>query len=118
MQDTRQNAGEETPMTMKKIKGTVTESLIVQKEVEVEVPDGATREDLIAALRAKAYEKTIMIGDHGWDVVDSEGVDISIEGEEEAECKRCGTNLDKDGYCKDETCPHSDYLQTETWVEG
>jgi hypothetical protein len=34
------------------------------------------------------------------------------------QCKRCGTGLDKKGYCKDETCPHSDYKQDETWVEG
>jgi len=34
------------------------------------------------------------------------------------ECKRCGTVLNKKGYCKDETCPHSDHLQNETWVEG
>jgi hypothetical protein len=33
-------------------------------------------------------------------------------------CKRCGTSLDKKGYCGDETCPHSDHLQDETWVEG
>jgi hypothetical protein len=33
------------------------------------------------------------------------------------QCKRCGTGLDKKGYCKDETCPHSDYKQDETWVE-
>jgi len=34
------------------------------------------------------------------------------------ECKRCGTDLDKNGYCGDETCPHSDHLQDESWVEG
>ena len=40
------------------------------------------------------------------------------ENESPPECKRCGTDLDKKGYCKDETCPHSDHLQNETWVEG
>ena len=34
------------------------------------------------------------------------------------ECKRCGSDLDEKGYCKDETCPHSDHLQNETWTEG
>jgi len=33
------------------------------------------------------------------------------------ECKRCGTNL-KNGYCMDETCPHNNHLQDETWTEG
>ena len=32
-------------------------------------------------------------------------------------CKRCGTPLDSKGYCMDLTCPHSDYLQHETWTE-
>jgi len=34
------------------------------------------------------------------------------------QCGRCGTSLDEFGYCRDETCPHSDYLQHETWNEG
>ncbi len=33
-------------------------------------------------------------------------------------CNRCDTDLDRDGYCKDLSCPHSDYLQHETWTEG
>ena len=33
-------------------------------------------------------------------------------------CKRCGSDLNDDGYCKDETCPHSDYLQRESFTEG
>jgi len=33
-------------------------------------------------------------------------------------CKRCGTPLQEDGYCSDETCPYSDHLQHETFMEG
>jgi hypothetical protein len=32
-------------------------------------------------------------------------------------CKRCGTPLNRKGFCRDVTCPHSDYLQHETWTE-
>lgn len=33
-------------------------------------------------------------------------------------CKKCGTDLNRYGYCKDGTCPHSDYLQHEKYVEA
>jgi len=35
-----------------------------------------------------------------------------------ASCKKCGSDIDEDGYCEDETCPHSDHRQNETWTEG
>lgn len=59
------------------------------------------------------------------------------EGGDEAEgipaqgtCKRCGSPLTGTydaatpannrgpGYCSDQTCPHNDHLQYETWTEG
>jgi hypothetical protein len=51
------------------------------------------------------------------DLLEAQGSDpgfLGIHGT----CKRCGSDLDEDGYCEDETCPHSDYLQHETWTEG
>ena len=32
-------------------------------------------------------------------------------------CKKCGTNLNKKGLCKDVTCPYSDRQQSETYTE-
>jgi Pyruvate/2-oxoacid:ferredoxin oxidoreductase delta subunit len=72
-----------------KITGQVTETLIIQKEVEVEVPDNATDEQVKEAIRAKANEKTILSGNHGWEGIESFGQDIEIQ------CKYCGQ------YCND-----------------
>lgn len=36
---------------------------------------------------------------------------------ERSVCQRCGSPLDEE-YCTDETCPHSDHKQNETWTEG
>jgi hypothetical protein len=32
-------------------------------------------------------------------------------------CKRCSGEINGNGYCEDETCPHSDRKQDETWTE-
>jgi len=80
---------------MRKVNGTVTETLIVQKEVEVEVADSASKEEIEQAIRTKAYEKNILQGDHGWDGVESQGVEISFGGPVKASyptgrCPDCG----------------------------
>lgn len=84
---------------MRKFKGTVTETLIIQKEVEVEVSDNASKEEVEQAIRTKAYEKNILQGDHGWDGVESQGVEISVEGAVKAtypngRCPDCGQMID------------------------
>lgn len=33
-------------------------------------------------------------------------------------CKKCGTPLDENGFCKDITCPYSDRKQDEEFTEG
>lgn len=33
-------------------------------------------------------------------------------------CKKCGSDLRKNGKCTDETCPYSDRQQHETYTEG
>ena len=51
-------------------------------------------------------------------LLEAQGSDPGFFGLGYGRCKRCGTPLDEEGYCADETCPHSDYLQDETWTEG
>jgi len=33
-------------------------------------------------------------------------------------CRKCGSNLDKNGHCSDETCPFSDRGQNEAYTIG
>jgi len=103
---------------MRKVKGTVTETLIVQKEVEVEVPDNASGEDIAAAIRSKAYEKNILQGDHGWEGIESNGMDISVESPVKAaypdgRCPDCGLLIDDDVEDGDEcsNCGHVFYKE-------
>jgi len=55
-------------------------------------------------------------------VVEAFGIDPensdSVKGIPATDCRKCGTPLDGDGYCGDETCPYSDHKQDETWTEG
>jgi len=75
---------EELPLV--RVKGTVTESLVVQKEVSVKVKKNASKEEIEEAIRAKAYEKNILQGDHGWEGIETSGVDIDCD----INCKYCG----------------------------
>jgi len=34
------------------------------------------------------------------------------------ECKKCGSTLNDEGFCDDETCPYSDRQQNESYTEG
>jgi len=58
------------------VKGRVEETIIISKEVEVEVPDGASDDAVEMALRDKAYEKIITDQDSGWELIDSLEVDV------------------------------------------
>jgi len=78
---------EELPLL--RVTGKVTESIIIQKEVSVRVRKNAGKEEIEEAIRAKAYEKTILQGDHGWEGIETSGVDIDI-GDDGMECKYCG----------------------------
>lgn len=47
---------------------------------------------------------------------DPKGIEISetSDGEQvEQECKRCGSELNIDGFCEDETCPFNDCGQSD-----
>lgn len=51
-----------------------------------------------------------------WGIV--EELQAQLEGDTRKTCQKCGTDLDQRGYCLDETCPYSDYLQTENFTTG
>jgi hypothetical protein len=70
-------AVEELPLKL--VTGTVTETLVVQKEVTVRVKSNADVGEVKEAIRAKAYEKTILQGDHGWEGLETDDVDIKID---------------------------------------
>ena len=69
---------------MRIIKGKVTETLIVVKEVEFKIPDMEGEddeediEDIDQMVRDKAYEKTILESweEHGWEPVKTVDVDV------------------------------------------
>jgi len=59
-----------------KIRGKVVENLIVEKEVEVEVPDDADEDQIEQAVRDKAYEKMMIITETGWAC--AECIDVNV----------------------------------------
>ena len=63
------------------VKATVTEELLVTKEVSVTVPDDADEDMIDQAIRDKAYERTIpeTFEDHGWECVDCLSVEVVRE---------------------------------------
>lgn len=62
-----------------KYKGTIVETLVIAKTVEVEVPDGADEDKVRELLENKAYENRLEEG-AGWEFVDSETPEVeSIE---------------------------------------
>ena len=41
-----------------------------------------------------------------------------LRGGERGECKKCGSQLKRNGLCNDQTCPYSERKQDETYTEG
>jgi len=66
---------------MKKVEGTVRETLLVKKEVVVEVEDNASPEHVEQALREEALKKLIIDDGHGWKIEFSDGIDAEVERE-------------------------------------
>lgn len=65
---------------MKKVNGSVTETLIVKKEISVFVRNDATQEEIDKAIRDKAYKKVFPHkGVAGWFLVGSEDVVIEAD---------------------------------------
>lgn len=86
-----------------KVRGYVEETLVVVKEVEVEVPDGAEDDVVQEAIRSKAYEECIIddkYSGHGWEGADCLNVDIRWV--EYVQCPYCK----KERLDDPESCPH------------
>lgn len=59
-----------------KVYGKISETLVMEKEVEVEVADDADDEQIEQAIRDAAYEETICYSG-GWEGVDTTDVTIN-----------------------------------------
>lgn len=65
------------------VRGKVIETIMVEKEVSVVIPDldpehPEFEQKVEMALRAEANKRTIVDEDHGWDLTGSEGQDVEI----------------------------------------
>ncbi len=58
----------------------VTETVTIQKTVTLTIPDGGStlKSDLEQRAREEAYKKLVTHGDHGWDLVSSDGPDFEF----------------------------------------
>ncbi len=65
-----------------KITGIIKETLHLEKTVKIEVPKGSDTVEICLALRRAACETTVnsFFAAHGWETVGSEGIDVSIIG--------------------------------------
>lgn len=59
------------------ITGTITETLVVEKDVTVDVRDDASQDEIEQAIRAKAYEKLVST-ETGWEILETLNVDIKF----------------------------------------
>lgn len=66
-----------TGLDTMKLTGKVVETLVVEKEVVVEVPDNSSDDTIEQAIRDKAYEQTILDGTHGWEGIETQDVRVS-----------------------------------------
>jgi len=63
-------------MKMKTVKGRVTETIVVDKVVECEVPDDFTDDQIRDAIRKKSYDKIIGEPESGWELVETVNADV------------------------------------------
>ena len=63
-----------------KVQGKVVETLVIEKVVEVEVPDDCAQSTIEEFLKAKAYEDEIFSDSdtHGWEGVQTNEVEVFI----------------------------------------
>jgi hypothetical protein len=72
-----------------KVKGEVVETLLIKKEVEVEVPDGSTPDVIDEAIRDEAYKAIITDPDAGgWELVETMDVEVSFHDPEGAKSEQ------------------------------
>ncbi len=65
-----------------KVKGHVVETILVVKDVEVDVPDKSGDTDIEKAIRNEAYASTLQ-DMNGWELTDTLDVEITWEEKEE-----------------------------------
>jgi hypothetical protein len=78
-------------------------------------PENLSCDGELSRSQARSKHKEIMV--QWWALEDKIGMKVNAETIEQWFCKRCGTNINPKGYCQDETCPHSDRLQSESFTE-
>ena len=86
-----------------RVRGYVEETLIIVKEVEVEVPDGSEDDAIHEAVRDKAYEECVTdvkYNAHGWEGVET--INVDVKWVEYVECPGCK----KERLDDPEGCPH------------
>lgn len=64
---------------MRKIKGRVVETLVIYKDVEVEVADDLNEESVQDAIRDEAFKKIITDPESGWELDETLEVDVQVE---------------------------------------
>lgn len=84
-----------------KVRGYVEETIIVVKEIDIEVPDDAKDDAIHTAVRDKCYEKTILDyqDQHGWEGV--ECTDVNVRWVKYVNCHVCGNEILEDDQCSE-----------------
>ena len=84
-----------------KVRGYVEETIIVVKEVDVEVPDNATDDIIHTTVRDKCYEKTILDyqDQHGWEGTNT--LDVDVKWIKYVTCVKCHKETLEDDVCSE-----------------
>jgi len=86
-------------MKTKAVRGKVTETIVVEKVLDIEVPAEFTDEQVQDAVRKKAYDKIIGEPDSGWELIETADVNVKVTGK----CPNCGEEGDAESACPQ--CP-------------
>jgi putative IMPACT (imprinted ancient) family translation regulator len=64
-----------------KVKGTVKETIILEKVVEIDIPEGTADHEAYNLITEEAYKQNIMqfVGEHGWVGKKTVNVDVDIK---------------------------------------
>jgi hypothetical protein len=78
------------------VKAHVTENVKRERDVEVEVADSSSGDEVVAAVRDAAGLPEDADDAHPWEITDSEGMDVEYE---HGSCDVCDFPLLEDGTC-------------------
>jgi hypothetical protein len=84
-----------------KVRGFVTETIIVVKEIDVEVPDDAEEDAIHTAVRDACYAE-IVTPHNGWEL--AETLDMDVKWEKYVLCATCGKQELEDLYTQCQYC--------------